>query len=478
VPAEPPSTARARVLAARGQGLMLVDRHEEAIASCVEAIAIARRVGARAEEGHARNTLGLVQTYLGNPGEGVANLRESLQIAEEVGDIDDLCRAYLNLSDCLAGPLNRLEEGLQLALEGAALSQRRGTASDYGVSIQSNAAMTLIRLGRFRDAKAILRDAESRNPSEIAAADLRLTQARLEVCSGAFAEAAAHIATVRRMTNELDPPYDAPLRAMEAEIALWQHRPGDALTTVAAGLEHADSPWLAAPLIWLGLWAHADSAAAPRRSRAEVAPPSAHALDGPDLLEQARSFLAGRRPTANVTRGYVALCEAEAARLAQAGAAEPWSEAAAAWASLRQPYLEVYAQLRQAEALLVRRQSRDGSAVLQRAYETAGTLGADHLRRELALLAQRARIELPPASDHATNAPADDRTGLTARQLEVLALIAEGQTNREIAQTLFITEKTAGTHVSSILARLGVRSRVEAATTAHRLGITRTQVAD
>jgi predicted ATPase len=70
VPAEPPSTARARVLAARGQGLMLVDRHEESMASCVEAIAIARRVGARGEEGHARNTLGLVQTYLGDPEEG------------------------------------------------------------------------------------------------------------------------------------------------------------------------------------------------------------------------------------------------------------------------------------------------------------------------------------------------------------------------------------------------------------------------
>ena len=105
-----------------------------------------------------------------------------------------------------------------------------------------------------------------------------------------------------------------------------------------------------------------------------------------------------------MTRGYVALCEAEAARLSQAGAAEPWGEVAAAWASLGQPYLEVYAQLRQAEALLARRQTRDGSAVLGRAYEAAGRLGADHLRRELALLAQRARIKLAPASDQATDA--------------------------------------------------------------------------
>jgi DNA-binding CsgD family transcriptional regulator len=477
VPAEPPSTARARVLAARGQGLMLVDRHEESMASCVEAIAIARRVGARAEEGHALNTLGFVQTYLGNPSEGVANLRESLRIAEEVGDVDDLCRAYLNLSECLAGPLNRLEEGLQLAVEGVALSRRRGTASDYGVSIQCNAATALIRLGRFRDAHEVLRDAESRNPSEIADADLRVAQARLEVCAGAFADASAHIATVRLMTNALDPPYDAPLRALEAEIALWQSRPGDALTMVAAGLAQAESPWLAAPLVWLGLWAHAD-AAAPRRAGMDAAPAGAVVLNGAELLKQARGFLAGPRPAADVTRGYVALCEAEAARLSEAGAAEPWGDVAAVWASLSQPYLEVYARLRQAEALLARRHARDGSAVLRRAYEAAGRLGADHLGRELAMLAQRARIKLAPASDEATDAPADDPTGLTARQLEVLALIAEGQTNREIAETLFISEKTAGAHVSSILARLGVRSRVEAATTAHRLGIARTEVAD
>ena len=481
VPAEPPSTERARVLAARGQGLMLVDRHEEAMASCVEAIAIASRVGARAEEGHARNTLGFVQTYLGNPGEGVANLRESLRIAEEVGDVDDLCRAYLNLSDCLAGPLNRLEEGLQLALEGAALSGRRGTASDYGVSIQSNAAMALIRLGRLREAQEILRDAESRNPSEIADADLRLTQARLELCSGAFAEAATHVAAARRlMSNALDPPYDAPARAIEAEIALWQGRPGAALTTVAAGLEQAAGPWLAAPLVWLGLWAHADAAAAPRRAGVDGLPASAGAgaVDQAELLEQARRFLAGPRPVTDVTRGYVALCEAEAARPSQAATAERWGEVAAAWAALRQPYLEVYAQLRQAEALLARRHARDGSVVVQRAYEAAGRLGAHHLVRELALLGQRARVKLAPASDHAGAAPAEDRTGLTARQLEVLVLIAEGQTNREIAETLFITEKTAGAHVSSILARLGVRSRVEAATTAHRLGIDRPKVAD
>jgi DNA-binding NarL/FixJ family response regulator len=53
----------------------------------------------------------------------------------------------------------------------------------------------------------------------------------------------------------------------------------------------------------------------------------------------------------------------------------------------------------------------------------------------------------------------------------VLALIAIGRTNREIAEALFISPKTATVHVSNILGKLGVRSRVEAATMAHRLGV-------
>jgi DNA-binding NarL/FixJ family response regulator len=53
----------------------------------------------------------------------------------------------------------------------------------------------------------------------------------------------------------------------------------------------------------------------------------------------------------------------------------------------------------------------------------------------------------------------------------VLNLIAVGRTNRQIATELFITDRTAGHHVSSILAKLGVDRRTEAAATAHRLGL-------
>ena len=61
--------------------------------------------------------------------------------------------------------------------------------------------------------------------------------------------------------------------------------------------------------------------------------------------------------------------------------------------------------------------------------------------------------------------------GLTARELEVLRLVASGSTNREIAAALFVTQRTAATHVTHILGKLGVESRVEAAAWAVRHGL-------
>src|SRR5262249_12580744 len=87
------------------------------------------------------------------------------------------------------------------------------------------------------------------------------------------------------------------------------------------------------------------------------------------------------------------------------------------------------------------------------------------LLQEIEQLARRARIELPEQQ-----AP-EEAAGLTARELDVLRLVAEGLTNREIGKALFMSPKTASVHVSHILAKLGARSRAEAAAIAHRLGL-------
>ena len=67
--------------------------------------------------------------------------------------------------------------------------------------------------------------------------------------------------------------------------------------------------------------------------------------------------------------------------------------------------------------------------------------------------------------------PEEEPFGLTPRERQVLTLVSEGRTNREIGDTLYMAEKTASVHVSRILSKLGVRSRTEAAAVAHRLGL-------
>ena len=86
-------------------------------------------------------------------------------------------------------------------------------------------------------------------------------------------------------------------------------------------------------------------------------------------------------------------------------------------------------------------------------------------------LARRARIRLDDAPEPEPAPREALPLGLTPREHEVLLLVAEGRTNREIGELLYMSEKTASVHVSRILAKLDVGGRVEAAAVAHRLGL-------
>jgi len=97
-----------------------------------------------------------------------------------------------------------------------------------------------------------------------------------------------------------------------------------------------------------------------------------------------------------------------------------------------------------------------------------GEFAARPLAWQLAGLARSARIR--SGGDRGGQAAvAVTPLGLTAREFEVLRLVADGRSNPEIAARLFISTKTASVHVSNILAKVGVASRGEAAAAAHRL---------
>ena len=289
---------------------------------------------------------------------------------------------------------------------------------------------------------------------------------------------------LERSKVSLDPEDSTDTRGRVAMVATWEGRLDDARAHVADGLVSlagTDDAHLVTRLCLAGLAAEAAIAGRAAARRDEEARDQACRIAA-GLLERARAA-AGAEDVAVIgaTRATLQTVEAEWTRVARPSDPDRWAEAAGAWDELGCPWPAAYARWRLAEALLERGAPREEAVVpLRRAWATARGLGARPLLAEVELLARRARIALAPepaaasAAETAAAQPAapGDELGLTPREREVLALVAEGRTNRQIAEALFISDKTASVHVSNILAKLGVANRAEAAATVHRLGLT------
>jgi DNA-binding NarL/FixJ family response regulator len=149
----------------------------------------------------------------------------------------------------------------------------------------------------------------------------------------------------------------------------------------------------------------------------------------------------------------------------------PWRAAAERFRTIGLLYPAAYADFRAAEALALSGAPRaEVSAPLRAAHTVALEVGSPQFLEEVAGLARRAGVSLGAREDEA-GADTAGALGLTHRELEVLRLLADGRTNRQIADELFITPKTASVHVSRILMKLGVSNRAAAADAAHRIGL-------
>lgn len=480
------SAERARVLTAEARALLLAARYRESQARAEEAVAIGRQAGARLEEGQALCALGFDVAMLGEPDVGVGHLRQALAIADEVRDLQGLASAYRHLAVVLSGPLSRLDEAFAVAQEGLGRLQQVRLDRTYGVSLQALAADTLFRRGRWDEAEEILATALHHDPTGGAAIDLHLSRAKLSIGRGRFEAAAEDLRTAGELSaRAVDAQFNVPRSTLEAGWALWEGRLDDAraaVTQALADLADTDDLWLLGPVLWHGLRVEAERAAQARATRRQADLEDARGA-GRALLERASRADAATAsaggPLGVLLAAYTTMCEGEASRIEGAEDPAPWAAASEAWDRLGQPYPAAYCRWREAEARLARgdRSASVGDLVRQ-AHGTAADLGAAPLREAIAGLAGRGRVELgtdgeavlASAASAADDGPPD--LGLTRRERQVLALVSTGRTNREIAEVLFISEKTASVHVSNILTKLGVRSRVEAAGMAQRLGVT------
>ena len=166
----------------------------------------------------------------------------------------------------------------------------------------------------------------------------------------------------------------------------------------------------------------------------------------------------------------LAMSEAEAFRADSSDLHEHWARVAEFYDPLQRPYLRAYALYRSAICLVRRRASNAAVAPLRAARALASRLGCGPMLTEIDALATLAGADLGATSN--VTAPSREHVfGLTPREAEVLAVLATGATNRIIARRLFISERTAGVHVSKILAKLAVTNRTEAARMAQRVGL-------
>ena len=515
VPASP-SVERAQLLATVAQLQMLDGRFTESAATAGEAIAAARTVGepARPWLGHATCTLGVDVSYSGEAARAVALLEEARVIARETGRLDDLMRVYANLTTVLDLELRR-EEAVAMVQEGIAEARRWGQEHVYGNFLRGNAADCLFTLGRWGECRAMAESALAWNPTGLAFLNpliyltmVRVEQSADEEAAQLLGQALIEIETVP------DAQYSGPVCRSAASFALWRQDVADARRAIELGWRRIlqSEDWIIAATLaatYLEVEAAAADAARGRRDLNGVA----EALERADAVlgEAERRVAAGGvapgRGAGREAEAHLETARAHRGRIAGHDDADGWARLAARWAAVGVPYQGAKARWREAEAALrlrtPRMRTRARTALLE-AWRLAAELGAGPLRRQLRELAGRARVPLPegdaevelPVAQAEPRAvaipivtgppgpglaerllaagapkPAHAGFGLSPRESGVLAILVEGRTNREIAERLFISEKTVAIHVGNILAKLGVSGRVEAATVAIRLGL-------
>jgi ATP/maltotriose-dependent transcriptional regulator MalT len=472
---------RARVVAALAGAHMLRGDHSTAMVVANAAIVLARLAGSRIAEAHALNTLGVSTALTGRSEEGLRYLYEAFEQTKTIPDIyDDLGRGYANLSSVLL-IVGRARESLDIATAGVAWARSVGAAAGYGRFIAGNAADAAIELGRWDEAEATLDDLLASDAVGVNHLGTITIAARFYARRGRTDVAERLVLEGRSLVDPLlDAQFKGPIYVGLVELALMAGRLEEAAADAEDGitqLGRTEDHYYVGPLLAIATRAQADLAesARARRDPARAAQAASSASRYADQIAEHAAAAPDQDVYGGRLGGYVAIAGAEAKRAAGATDPAAWLTAERALAATGDIWLAAYAQYRRGESLLgTPAGRREAEAILRDAHARATAISAAPLLAWIEALGRRARIDLTTREtpvDATDEATAADELGLTTREREVLKLVAEGLTNRRIAETLFISESTAGVHVSNILGKLGVASRTEAATTAARLGL-------
>ncbi|QOV33587.1 AAA family ATPase [Streptomyces ferrugineus] len=463
IPAEPPSrtwvwAAATHVLAARQVG-----ENETALRVAREALRVAEQL--RATDARADLLISLAALEGGGrrTPQGRERLREARELARRSGNAPVEMRALFNLAvGCFES--GELQECLPWLAEGLERARRAGLlSSPYPLEMRYLQQLVLYTLGRWDEClSAAASDAEvlpaaggyTAGPAlyvALARGDFRAAEQARALLQGPFDWMGTLVAGIALT--------DAAALRGEAEAAVERMR-----STVAALTDDAGTP----PDATVRLAALALSAVADRVAELRLAGDEAGARGWSDtateLVERARATAArGANGTSQGPEGmaWLARAEAEWTRAVAGPDAPAWAKAVAAF-DYGDDYERARCRLRHAEALLAAGDREAAAGEARAARETAARLGATPLLERVDALIRRGRLG---------GSTADRSSPLTAREQDVLRLLALGRSNRQIGEELYISGKTASVHVSNILAKLGAASRTEAVAIAYREGL-------
>ncbi|MGO9083196.1 MAG: helix-turn-helix transcriptional regulator [Streptosporangiaceae bacterium] len=474
LPAGQPSWERARALATYAHTLLYAENLSPAREMAQQARLAAQQAAALSVEADTLVTLGLLDERAGHPDQAVSLFTMAHEQSRDAGALGVHLRAafqkariHLERGD-LAAASGTAHAGLHRA-EQAGLS-----LAPYGLDLQYLHYLTHFADGAWDHAQQ-LADGFPVRVSSGREAVLSAMALFIDVARGTPAVPDRRAWLEQQWHTDSFAEYLG--RGLLAEHALWSGDAHAAAAQAQAAIDvEARSSGYAPPLIRVaavGLAAQADLA---ERARAAGDEAAARAATGAAeaLIGTARDGAAHRSRPASVLgvdgRGWLARAEAEWARARGRNDPGAWRQVLAEFGP-GYPYETARSRWRLAEALAAAGARQEARGEWQRAAAAADQLGARPLRSALADLARRARLDPAGQRGAAPGGDAPSRLGrLTARESEVLRLVAAGRSNREIAGALFIAPKTASVHVSNILAKLGASTRTEAAAIAHAEG--------
>ncbi|WP_019634315.1 helix-turn-helix transcriptional regulator [Actinomadura atramentaria] len=475
LPADPPTPERARALAGLLRSLLADDDQDGYEERAAETIAAARAVGAVDAEASALISLARYREQRDARADVGGLFRRAHDLAVGAGDHDVVLRAAFNLA-------REPYDAGDFAAAAAEIGEHLRYVREHGLEWSSDGVLL-----RCMDMLVHYAAGDWDRAAELASGfGVRFTRPfEAQVSAYAlFLDVGRGTPVAAERLRWLAPiwPQDQLIayigRGLAAEHALFGGDAATALEHVAEVLAATHAADTAAIRIAAtGLWAHADQAA---RARAEGDGAAlAAALAGADrLLERARvaaTTAPDGEPRAHVGyegRGFLARAEAEHRRAHGADDPDLWRASVEAFENggTGFVYEAARSRWRLAAALAARGDRAAAAAEWAAAIAAAERLGARPLLAALHELGARAR--LGTARTEPDGWESSPLAALTAREREVLDLVAEGLGNREIAARLFISPKTASVHVSNILGKLGASSRTQAAAVARRAGTT------